>query len=356
MTSTALPPPERMMAAFLSRDGRFDGVFVTAVRTTGIFCRPVCPARKPRPENVEFFGTTREALTAGYRPCRRCRPLEPVGGVPSWLADLVERVEAHPERRWTDADLRTQGLDPARVRRWFKAHHGLTFHDYARTRRIGRALRSLQEGSSVSRAAFDSGYDSLSGFATAFKHVAGRVPSDVDGLSLIHVQRLSTPLGPMVAVASDGGVVLLEFADRRMLETQLARVRARFPDSVFVAGPHPHLNALEVQLADYFGGRSLRFTVPLELRGTPFQEQVWRALRTIPPGETRSYAQVAASIGRPTAVRAVARANGDNRIAILVPCHRVIGVDGSLTGYGGGLWRKRRLLELELQPGLGLEA
>jgi AraC family transcriptional regulator of adaptative response/methylated-DNA-[protein]-cysteine methyltransferase len=162
MITTELPPHDEMLTAFLSRDPGYDGVFVTAVATTGIFCRPSCTARKPRPENVEFFPTNRDALLAGYRPCLRCRPLEPAGAVPSWVREMLTEIENDPTRRWTDQDLRDRGLHPDRVRRWFQHHHGMTFHAYHRARRLGLALGRIRHGSDVTSSAFDHGYDSLS--------------------------------------------------------------------------------------------------------------------------------------------------------------------------------------------------
>lgn len=341
-----LPARETMLDAFLNRDEDYEGVFVTAVVTTGIFCRPTCPARKPKPRNVEFFATSREALVAGYRPCRRCRPLRPAGAVPEWLGPLFETVDGDPGRRWRDADLRDMGLDPARVRRWFQAQHGMTFHAYSRARRLGEAIGHIQEGRQVSRTAYEAGYESLSGFTEALKQLAGRPPATLEDARVVIVTRIPTPLGQMIAGAADGRLVLLEYADRRALPTQFERL-AKALSCVFVPGEDPTLDMLRDQLHEYFAGERREFTVPLETSGTPFQEQVWKELRRIPPGTVRSYADVAEAIGRPTATRAVARANGDNRLAILVPCHRVIGADGSLTGYGGGLWRKKRLLEVE---------
>lgn len=341
-----LPPRETMMEAFLERDDAFDGVFVTAVVTTGIFCRPTCGARKPKPANVEFYATPREALVAGYRPCRRCRPLRPAGAAPDWLAPLLEAVEADPTRRWRDADLREMGLEPSRVRRWFRAHHGMTFHAYSRARRLGEAIGHIQEGRQVSRTAYEAGYESLSGFSEALKELAGRAPASLEDARVVTVRRMPTPLGQMIAGAVDGRLVLLEFADRRALPAQFERLAKRL-DCLFVPGDDEVLTELAAQLEAYFAGDRGEFDIPLETSGTDFQERVWAALREIPPGTVRSYADVAEAIGQPTATRAVAGANGDNRIAILIPCHRVIGSDGSLTGYGGGLWRKKRLLEVE---------
>jgi AraC family transcriptional regulator of adaptative response/methylated-DNA-[protein]-cysteine methyltransferase len=346
-----LPPTEEMYQALVHRDATFEGVFVVGVRTTGIFCRPTCSARKPRPDNVEFFGRARDALFAGYRPCRRCRPLEPAGQAPPWLRGLTEALEADPDRRWRDQDLREHGLDPARVRRWFHAHHGMTFHAYQRARRLGRALGRLTLGDEIVSTAYETGYESLSGFSDALRRLTGESPGRARGSMVVHLSRIVTPLGPMVAGASVSALCLLEFADRRMLETQLRRLRTRL-DAVLVPGETPITRRIAEELDAYFRGKLRRFRTPLQLAGTDFEQAVWEELRTIPYGQTRTYAEQAARIGRPSAVRAVARANGDNRLAIVVPCHRVVGSDGKLTGYGGGLWRKKRLLELE-QGALG---
>lgn len=345
--AATLPPRAEMLEAFLERDARYEGVFVTGVRTTGIFCRPTCPARKPAPENVEFFPGPREAVGAGYRPCLRCRPLEPVGGAPDWLQPLLREVEEDPARRWRDRDLRDRGLAPSRVRRWFKAHHGMTFHAWSRARRLGAALGRIRQGDGVARAAFDAGYDSLSGFGEAFRKLAGQAPTEAADGPVVRVARIATPLGQMVAGASEDAVVLLEFADRKALPRQV-RLLAERTGWTFAPGRTPVLDRLQEGLEAWFSGAAAAPpALPVETPGTTFQREVWTALRDIPPGETRSYGEVATALGRPSAVRAVARANGANRVAILVPCHRVVGADGSMTGYGGGVWRKRRLLELE---------
>jgi AraC family transcriptional regulator, regulatory protein of adaptative response / methylated-DNA-[protein]-cysteine methyltransferase len=346
METHTLPPESVMLEAFLDGDASFDGIFVTAVRTTGIFCRPSCTARKPRREHVAFFRSPREALVAGYRPCRRCRPMEQADGPPEWLRPLLRAVDEDPTRRWTDADLRARGLAPERVRRWFRRHHGMTFHAYSRARRLGSALGSVKEGSDVTRAAYESGYGSLSGFQEAFRRWFGASPTATAGKQVIHVDRIGTALGPMLIGATDEALCLLEFVDRRALETQVRRIASRL-GAAFVPGPNSLVERVAGQVADYFDGTRRVFDVPLAFAGTPFQRTVWNALRAIPYGETRSYGQIAETIGRPGAVRAVGAANGDNALAIIVPCHRVVGADGRLVGYGGGLWRKQRLLELE---------
>ncbi len=224
----------------------------------------------------------------------------------------------------------------------------MTFHAYGRARRLGLALGRLRQGDDLSRAAYEHGYESLSGFRDAFARLFAESPGASRDGEPVQVTRLLTPLGPVLAAASERGVCLLEFADRRRLETQLAHLRSRLGAEV-VPGDNGHIAQLADELGRYFAGALHRFTVPLVYPGTAFQVACWDYLRTIPYGETRSYAEEARAIGKPKARRAVGRANADNRLAILIPCHRVVGSDGQLTGYGGGLWRKRYLLGLEQQ-------
>jgi len=227
----------------------------------------------------------------------------------------------------------------------------MTFQTYLRTLRIGNAFGRIKYGDKVIQAAFESGYESLSGFTDSFKKTTGFSPEKSSNKTLITVTRLLTPLGPMLAGATEAGICLLEFVDRRMLETQLTRLRKRL-DAEIVPGSNPHFGLLNEQIDAYFEGSRKHFTIPLVLEGTSFQKRVWRVLQEIPYGEIRSYKEQAEALGDPNAVRAVARANGDNRISLLVPCHRVIGSNGELVGYGGGLWRKRYLLDLEFRYAL----
>jgi len=341
-----LPDAKTLYTALVNRDRSFEGIFVVGVRTTGIFCRPTCRARKPREENVEFFASPRDALLSGYRPCKLCNPLGYKGEVPDWLQPLISEIDSTPGIRLKDRDLRDRGMDPNRVRRWFKANHGMTFQTYLRTLRIGRAFGRIRYGDKVIEAAFDSGYDSLSGFTESFKKTTGFSPEKSRNRDLIGVTRILTPLGPMLAGATREGICLLEFVDRRMLETQLARLRKLLRTEV-VPGTSEHFDALNRQIGEYFAGTRKEFDLPLVLKGTPFQQEVWKCLQAIPYGATRSYQEQAELLGKPRAIRAVGKANGDNRIAIVIPCHRVVGKDGRLRGYGGGLWRKRYLLDLE---------
>lgn len=346
MTIATLPSPMTMYRALVRKDPSYEGIFWAGVRTTGVFCRPTCTARKPLRHNVEFFPRVADALTSGYRPCKRCRPLVARGDTPDWIAALLREVDANPFEKISEAALRRRGLDPDRVRRWFQQHHDMTFQAYQRHRRLGSALTQLRQGDSVTSTAFATGYESLSGFREAVEKLLGNTPTAARGSTVLRARQLTTPLGPMLAIASDSALHLLEFTDRRMLATQLERVRQLF-GAVITPGPSRILNRTEQELAEYFAGTRRDFTIPLALKGTPFQERVWRGLLRIPYGETRSYEALARAIRHTGAQRAVGTANGSNRIAIIIPCHRVIRSDGTLSGYGGGVWRKQRLLEIE---------
>ena len=343
------PSRDEMLAALMARDASCDGLFFAAVTSTGVFCRPSCPSRHPRPENVEFYPSAREALVAGFRPCLRCHPLEDRSATPQWAAELIARVEGAPTERIRDADLRDAGLDPAAVRRYFAKTYGMTFQAYARARRLGSAFAALRSGTHVDDVVYGHGWDSASGFREAFGKAAGATPGEVASdapADFIRLTWIETPLGPMVAGATSDAVCLLEFTDRRLIQDQLGTIRARF-DRPMLPAESPLLDALRSQLGEYFAGERRDFDLPLDYRATDFQTRVWEGLLRIPYGETRSYADLARDIGQPGAARAVGHANGLNRISIVIPCHRVIAASGSLGGYGGGLWRKLRLLETE---------
>jgi AraC family transcriptional regulator, regulatory protein of adaptative response / methylated-DNA-[protein]-cysteine methyltransferase len=341
-----LPPRAELERAFMRKDASYDGVFFTAVRTTGIFCRPSCPSQ-PKLENLEFFATAKECLLAGYRACKRCDPLAANGERPAWVNDLLARVGESATGRLSAPELKALGYTPERVRRWFMRNLGMTFTEWCRGQRLAGAFDRLRNGMKLDEVALDSGFESHSGFREAFARVFGEAPGRARQASgRIVIQMIDSPIGPLLVGATDVGVCLLEFTDRRMLESNLATIRKRFHRPV-VPGEHRWLKQLQSELKEYFAGQRKEFAVPLSPKGTEFQEQVWAELRAIPFGQTIAYDELARRVGRPTAQRAVALANGQNRVAILIPCHRVIGKDGSLTGYGGGLWRKRLLLELE---------
>lgn len=337
-----------MQLAHARRDASYDGVFCVGVRTTGIFCRPSCAARRPRPENVRYFATAEEAQRAGYRACRRCRPLDVDGHPPPWVTRLLTSLETEPDRRLSDAELRTWGVAPARARRWFRRNFGMTFQAYQRTRRLEAARREISRGAELTGAGLRHGFDSLSGFRAAFERTFGKPPGRARETGCIHVDWLPSPIGPLLVGATDAAVCLLEFGEvgGTALERQAPALRRCFGLPV-VPGRNAHLRQLAAELREYFAGHRRSFDVPLICRGTPFQEAVWAALQEIPYGQTICYEELASRVGRPAAQRAVGLANGRNRIAIVIPCHRVVNKGGRLGGYGGGLWRKEFLLALE---------
>ena len=328
------------------QDSLYEGLFITAVKTTGIFCRPACGARKPKAQNVLFYDTAQEALQHGYRPCEVCKPMEQLAETPEHVKEIIKELHRHPYLRLKDYDLRQRGVEPSQIRRWFKRHHNMTFHTYQRMLRVNKAFNSIKNGETITNSAFDSGYESLSGFNQSYRSLFGGPPKNGDDKVVLNIVRFTTPLGPMFACASSEGVCLLEFTDRRMLETEFKDLRKRL-NAVILPGDNPHLDHVQSEVREYFSGDRVGFTVPLHAPGTDFQKSVWKVLREIPFGETRSYKQQAIALGSPNATRAVASANGHNRISIVIACHRVLGSDGSLTGYGGGLHRKQWLLDFE---------
>ncbi len=342
----ALPTNDEMYQALLDKNSQYEGVFIVGVKSTGIFCRPTCTARKPKYENVEFFSNTKEALTNGYRACKVCRPMKEYQAAPEWLVPLLKEVEAQPSKKWKDFELEQMGYSPSRVRRYFNKTHGITFQAYLRMSRINNAFLKIKEGQTVTQSAFQEGYDSLSGFSESFKNLTGFSPGKSG--QLITINRIPTPLGPMMIGVTDDGLCMLEFTDRKMLETQIEILKKRLK-SEMVTGKHPMIDLVSTQLKEYFDGDRKTFDIPLVVPGTEFQQKVWHALNQIPYGITRSYKQQADVVGDVKAVRAVARANGENRISIIIPCHRIIGSDGSIVGYGGGIQRKQWLLKHEFE-------
>jgi AraC family transcriptional regulator of adaptative response/methylated-DNA-[protein]-cysteine methyltransferase len=354
MVAAALPPHATLYAALVARDAGFEGMFFAAVRTTRVFCRPTCPARKPRPENVEFFASPDEALAAGFRPCLRCRPLAAPGETPDWVRRAVALANRDPRQRIAAADLRAAGIDPERLRAWFKRHFGTTFARAIRAGRLASALGAIDAGDDALGAAFEHGWSSASAFRDAAARQRAALPADATPEPATFAL-LPSPLGPLLAVATAHGLALLEFLDRPALTGELEDL-ARKHAIVAAPGESPLLDRTRRALEAYFAGSPAPFDLPLDLRGSDFELRVWRELLTIPRGTTRSYGEIAAALGRPGAARAVGLANGRNRIAIVVPCHRVIGADGALVGYGGGQVRKAHLLRLEGALGADLFA
>ncbi|GGB87006.1 bifunctional transcriptional activator/DNA repair enzyme protein Ada [Novosphingobium endophyticum] len=333
---------DRAWRAVLARDRAFDGCFVTGVLTTGIYCRPSCSARHPRRENVRFFSEPAGAEATGLRPCLRCRPNEVSRDeeAVSRALELLADVEEAPAL----AQLAERvGYSPAHFQRVFKRAVGLSPTEYLRARRVDVAVNALSAGSSVTDAVYEAGFGASSRFYEASEGRMGMAPSAWrDGGRGVTIRWASVPttLGQMLVAATDKGVCRLSFAEGR------EDLAARFANARLVEGGEAFASLLE-QVVSAVERPGVSRAIPLDVQGTAFQEAVWRELQRIPPGETRTYAQIAAGIGRPGAVRAAGSANGANNVAVLIPCHRVIRSDGSVGGYAYGEEIKRELLRRE---------
>lgn len=334
--------------ALLKRDSEYDGIFYVGVTSTGVFCRSVCPARKPKRENCEFFENAHDALLAGFRPCKRCSPLSHPDLVPDLVLKLVEAVEKEPEKRWKAQDFAKLSTNAVQASRLFKKRFGMTFVAYARARRLGMALTEIKNSNSVIGAQLNAGYDSGSGFRDAFSKIMGQPPKKSNKVLLLKAQWIDTPLGPMIAISSESKLYLLEFINRRGLEREIERLRDGL-NAAIIPGEAKPIDSIKSELELYFLGRLEKFKTPLVLIGTPFQKRVWQELLKIPLGQTRSYANIATSLGKSGAMRAVGNANGANQLAVIIPCHRVINSNGQIGGYGGGLARKKWLLKHEVK-------
>jgi len=343
-----LPDHSSLYQALLDRDATYDGRVYVCVSSTGVFCRLTCPARKPKPENCTFFETVGECIERGFRACKRCLPLKPMASADPAIAALLTALDERPEYRWRESDIERMGFDPSTIRRSFKRQFGMTFLEMARQRRLRDGFETIIGGGKVIEAQIDAGFESASAFRVAFAKLLGKAPGRLDSDPILFADWIATPLGDMIAVSSQSELHLLEFADRKALRTELAKLDTVAKGRIGIGKTDPS-RQIRSELAAFFNGTLAAFETPLAYHGSEFTRLVWDVLRMIPAGETRSYSQIAEAIGRPTAVRAVARANGANQIALVIPCHRVIGADGSLTGYGGGLWRKQKLLETERQ-------
>ncbi|WP_419419766.1 bifunctional transcriptional activator/DNA repair enzyme AdaA [Legionella sp. D16C41] len=334
--------------ALLDKNPAYESIFYVGITTTGVFCRPTCPARKPKKEHCEFFKTAQDALLASFRPCKRCRPLSHPNQVSDTIRLLVEAVEKEPTKRWKSGDFKALAIDESTARRQFKKRFGMTFVAYARARRIGEAMKEIRHGASVIEAQLQVGYESGSGFRDAFAKILGNVPKLINKqLVILKAAWIDTTLGPMIAIADEEFLYLLEFVTRRGLEREVERLRQR--GFALIPGRSPPLESIETELNDYFAGKLKVFKTPYRVFGSSFQQQVWEGLCQIPYGETRSYREQSISLGKPKAYRAVANANGANQLAIIIPCHRVIASDGTLGGYGGGLAVKEWLINHEKQ-------
>jgi AraC family transcriptional regulator of adaptative response/methylated-DNA-[protein]-cysteine methyltransferase len=329
-------------AAFMRRDRSWDGKILGAVHTTGIYCKPSCPARRPKRENVTFYTSAEEARAAGYRPCLRCKPDE-VGRDREAVAKAIKIIEQAEETPNLQELADAVGYAPHHFQRLFKRDLGVSPAEYARGLRNRRTETALKVNERVTDAVYEAGYSSPSGFYSDAKERLGMTPSawrDGGRGETIRWTSFDSPIGPMLIAATSKGICRLTFDDS---EESLRRL---FPKAEIVKDDGGLKDLVEGALTA-IERPSMAHELPIDVAGTAFQEAVWRELRKIPLGETRSYAQIAAAIGQPKAVRAVGTANGDNHVAVLIPCHRVIRSDGTLGGYAGGLDKKRKLLAAE---------
>ncbi len=342
VTTVARLDADTAWAAFMRRDRGWDDRVIGAVRTTGIYCKPSCPARRPKREHVEFFATAEAARAAGYRACLRCRPDE-VGRDREAVARAVRIIEAAEEPPSLAELAAAVGYAPHHFQRLFKRDLGVSPAEYARGLRAQRAQSALKGNGRVTDAIYDAGYAGPSGFYSDAKERLGMTPSawrDGGRGETIRWTSFDSPLGTMLIAATTKGICRLTFDDSE------ASLRRLFPNATIVKDDGGLKELVEGALIAIDRPAAAR-DLPIDVAGTAFQEAVWRELRKIPLGETRSYAEIAAAIGHPKAVRAVGSANGDNHVAVLIPCHRVIRSDGTLGGYAGGLDRKRQLLAAE---------
>ncbi|WP_150290800.1 bifunctional DNA-binding transcriptional regulator/O6-methylguanine-DNA methyltransferase Ada [Sphingobium estronivorans] len=340
----SMPDAEACWDAFLRRDRAFDGRFVGAVLTTGIYCKPSCAARHPRRENMIFLPDPEGARAAGFRACLRCRPDE-VGrdrlAVDAAIA-FIAAAETPPSLGEV-AD--HAGYAPHHFHRLFKRETGMTPAAYARSLRTERLKSALEEGSSVTAAIYEAGYNAPSrAYADVGQHL-GMTPSawrDGGRGAVIRHAVVATSLGPALVAGTERGLCRISFDEGE------SDLRRRFPKAEILPGDEALLG-LAAQVARLIDDPAAALELPMDVSGTAFQQAVWAALRAIPPGETRTYGEIAAAVGKPGAVRAAGTACGGNNLAVLIPCHRVLRSDGSLGGYAYGVERKRALLEREGQ-------
>jgi AraC family transcriptional regulator of adaptative response/methylated-DNA-[protein]-cysteine methyltransferase len=329
-------------AAFDNRDRSFDGQFVGAVKTTGIYCKPSCPARRPLPENVEFFWEPAEARAAGYRPCMRCKPDE-VGRDREAVAAALKLIEETEHGLSLEELAAAVGYAPHHFHRLFKRDTGLTPAAYRRSVQARRAAAALDGNGRVTDAIYEAGYSGPSRFYANTKGHLGMTPSawkNGGAGAVIRWAVVPTSLGQMLVAATEKGICRLSF------DEGAEALADRFPKAQILPADAT-TEALIAGAVQAVENPSRMPDLPLDVAGTAFQEAVWQELRRIPIGETRSYADIAAAVGKPKAVRAAGSANGANNVAVLIPCHRVVRSDGSLGGYAYGLDRKRMLLEKE---------
>lgn len=338
-----------MWKAVCDKDKSHDGRFVFAVRTTRVYCRPSCPSRRPNRENVQFFATREEARAAGYRACLRCHPDAERNNSEMLVEKVQQYIKENLDQSVTLNMIGTAvGASPFHLQRVFKKTTGLSPREYAEECRLEAVKQQLKGGRPVTEALYEAGYSSSSRLYETSTRKLGMTPGAYKrggAGEVINCAFVRSPLGMLLLAATGRGLCFLQFGDRQ--EELLDKLQEEFSAAVIVENPGELTDWIE-RLSNYLSGGEFRITdLPVDLKGTAFQQTVWSYLRKIPAGETRTYAQVAEDIGQPKAVRAVARACASNRVALAVPCHRVIRQDGTMGGYRWGLDRKNELLRQE---------
>lgn len=348
---SAIAHDDTYWQAVVARDRQYDGRFVTAVRSTHIYCRPSCPARTPHRENVVFYLHPQEAEAAGFRPCKRCSP-----NTQAYEADIAEQVcryiDAHVHERLTLDELGSVvALSPQHLQRVFKRALGISPREYVDARRMEHLKGRLKAGDSVTDALYEAGYSSTSRLYERAPGALGMTPADYrNGAKGLHIRYAvaTCSLGYVLVATTERGICAVTLGDSA--DAVIDALRADFPSAQVEADAGVMTEPL-ASVLHILEGQQPHIELPLDIRGTAFQQRVWQELRAIPMGETRSYSQIAAAIGKPDSTRAVARACATNHIAVIIPCHRVVRQDGAMGGYKWGLARKTELLRRESQEG-----
>jgi AraC family transcriptional regulator of adaptative response/methylated-DNA-[protein]-cysteine methyltransferase len=356
---TMVPMPhDKWWEAVVARDTALDGKFFFAVSSTGVYCRPSCPAKRPRRENVAFFRRPEDAEKAGYRACLRCRP-KTSGESPqiATVKQICRYIEQHMDEPVTLDQLgKVFGLSPFHLQRTFKKALGITPKAYADSCRMGLLKRNLQSGRNVTDALYEAGYSSSSRLYERTASHLGMTPDKYRRgavAAMIRYTCVDSPLGRMLVAATEKGICAIQFGDS---DDELAEgLKREFPFAIRKRDDES-MRAWTNTVLSQLSGHKLSRSLPLDIQATAFQRRVWSHLQSLPFGATQSYAQVAKAIGRPTAARAVARACASNRIAAAIPCHRIVRGNGEMGGYRWGVGRKKALLEMEQHPARGRSA
>ena len=337
---------EQYYEAVKNRDTNFIGSFFFGVKTTGIFCIPSCRARTPKPENLVYYTQVNELVAEGFRPCKLCKPTLNAYEMPPDIKQAIKMIHESPFEKIKDTHLVEHGIRPEKLRRWFKKNYGITFHAYQRMHRISNAYQNIKNGKKITDSAFNSGYESLSGFNHTFKTLLGKEPNKSNELCVIHIRRITTPLGPMLICASEKGICLLEFTDQKTLETELINLESKRQATILL-GENQIIQQAEKELNEYFQGKRTVFNTPIDQSDTDFQINYWHHIQQIPFGETRCSSSLAKELQ--TNERYIQETNKMNKVAIILPCHRVICNPNKLHDNRKGLERKNVLIKLEKQ-------